>query len=533
MNRGYIYHAELRKVPALWPEVLVVGSGVAGLSAAIAAADGGAQVMVLAKGTVRDSNTYHAQGGIAVVLGEGDSIEKHVNDTLEAGAGLCAAAAVESIVGEGPERVNELISWGANFDSENGRLMVGQEGAHSARRILHAEGDRTGMEIQRALSERAGRHPQITVLESVFALDLLHDEGGVWGVIAMDSMGDLLAVYARAVILATGGIGHVYRESTNPDTATGDGIAMAARAGAVLEDMEFVQFHPTTLYLAGVRRHLISEAVRGEGAYLVNTYRERFMPGYDRNAELAPRDVVSRAILSEMKRTNSPHVYLDMRHLAPELVLKRFPNIAATCARYRLDITKDLVPVRPAAHYFMGGIKTDLSGRTSMARLLACGECAATELHGANRLASNSLLEGLVMGSRAGRQACGMADPGRFPRNVVGEQKPDGDAELVNEDMEASLRAMMWRQVGMVRNGEPLASADRALRYWWRYVDSVPVHTAADVTLRNMLTVARFITHAALLREESRGAHYRTDFPKTSEEWRRHQCFRVEDVDSD
>ncbi|HHN46132.1 MAG TPA: L-aspartate oxidase [Planctomycetes bacterium] len=530
MSDGYIVEADLRRVPALWPEVVIVGGGVAGLSAALAAADAGAQAAVLVKQSMTDSNTFHAQGGIAVAVAPGDSVGKHVEDTLAAGADLCREEAVRSIIADGPERLHDLLEWGAIFDRDGAGLAFGREGAHSFRRIVHAAGDQTGRELVRVLQARVEAHPRVSVLQNTFSVDLLHSGGAVWGVLAVDASGGLLAVYARATVLATGGVGAVYRESTNPEVASGDGIAMAARAGALLEDLEFVQFHPTTLYMAGVKRHLISEAVRGEGAYLLNTRRERFMGAYHSLNELAPRDIVSRAILSEMSRTNSPHVYLDLRHIQPQRVLSRFPGIAATCSNYGLDITKDLVPVRPAAHYFMGGIRTDMEGRTNVERLFACGECACTGLHGANRLASNSLLEGLVMGRRAGLAAVGLSDPGRFPLKSIGPDERPVDIELDVADMAASLRSLMWRQVGIIRSGDELASALRALHYWRRYVLRCRSAERGVFVLRNMLTVAVLMSAAAFQRGESRGAHYRTDFPNALDEWRIHQTFALKDV---
>src|SRR5947209_5657045 len=382
-------------------DFIVVGGGIAGLRAAIGLAEAG-RVLVVTKQEVTESNTQYAQGGIAVALSDDDEVELHLQDTIDAGDGLVNIEAARVLVEEGPERIQELISWGAEFDRSGSSLTFTREAAHSRSRILHAHGDSTGREIGRALIAHARNIPQISFTEFEFTTDLCLDGDHVTGVAMLAADGTLKSVRARAVLLATGGAGRVYSDTTNPSVATGDGIAMAHRAGAAISDMEFFQFHPTALSLPSAPRFLLSEALRGEGALLLNPMRERFMPRYHPKAELAPRDVVARAIVQEIEASSlTPAVaYLDLRHLNPAELRERFPRIYATCKQYGVDITSDLVPVRPAAHYLMGGIRTDLDGRSTVRGLYAAGETACTGVHGANRLASNSLLEGLVFGAR-------------------------------------------------------------------------------------------------------------------------------------
>src|SRR5882724_12008424 len=386
-------------------DFLVIGAGVAGLRAAVELAPAG-RVVVLAKREVTDSATQYAQGGIAAALGDEDEIGLHLQDTLNAGDGLCDQGAVKVLVEEGPERIEELIQWGTEFDRDGTKLAFGREGAHSRNRILHAHGDSTGREILRALYAKAKTLPSISVFEFEFSTDLLTADGRVCGVRLITEKGEEGAIAASAVLLATGGVGQLYRNTTNPRVATGDGVAMAHRAGAEASDMEFIQFHPTALYLKNAPRFLLSEALRGEGAYLRNSELLRFMPKY---YELAPRDVVARAIVHELEvsRMKDPVVYLDLTHLDEAHVKARFPRIHATCLQFNIDIATDLIPIRPAAHYSMGGVRTDLDARTSVAGLYAAGEVASTGVHGANRLASNSLLEGLVFGARGGKKMRG------------------------------------------------------------------------------------------------------------------------------
>jgi L-aspartate oxidase len=534
----YLLEADLTKIPALEAEVLVIGSGVAGCSAAIAAAGAGAgsgPVLVLAKGAPRDTNTWHAQGGVAVALGDDDSVERHLADTLEAGAGLCDEAAVRKLVSEGPECVRELMSWGAQFDRVGGELARTAEGAHSVRRILHAAGDATGREVQRALLERISALEEISVLHDHFAVDLLHEGGEVFGVLAMNSKtGTLLRIAASAVVTATGGLGQIYRETTNPDAATGDGMAMALRAGAELVDMEFVQFHPTTLYLAGAPRFLISEAVRGEGALLLNDARERFMTEYDERAELAPRDVVSRSIVQEMRRVGGSCVYLDLTHIDAAKIARRFPSISELCSDFGLDITSEPIPVRPSAHYAMGGIRTDLAGSTNVRRLLAAGECASAGVHGANRLASNSLLEGLVFGRAAGltaRQVARSNGSRRFPHRHLPRSGELRNVPIDVNDLVRSLKSLTWRAAGIYRERETLEVAEKHLSFWRQYAYREEARSPAALELQNMLAVAALMVRSALKRTESRGAHQRLDFPETDDAgWKRRVILSREDL---
>ncbi len=494
-------------------DFLVIGAGVAGLRAAVELATAG-KVLVLAKQEITDSNSQWAQGGIAAALSDEDEIGLHLQDTLNAGDGLCNVEAVKVLVGEGPERIEELIQWGTEFDREGTKLAFGREGAHSRNRILHAHGDSTGREIVRALYAKARSLPNIAVCEFEFSTDLMLEDGRVNGVHFIDDKGCGKQITASAVLLATGGLGQLYRSTTNPAVATGDGVAMACGAGAEISDMEFVQFHPTALYLKNAPRFLLSEALRGEGAYLRNGEMHRFMPKYHPMAELAPRDVVARAIVHELEvsRMKDPIVYLDLTHLNPAHIQTRFPRIYSTCMQYNIDITTELIPIRPAAHYAMGGVKTDLNGRTSLPGLYAAGEAAATGVHGANRLASNSLLEGLVFGARAGAKM--REDAGKRVRTNAAASKAE-NANAVR-DMEApkivrEIQDLMWQEVGIVRNGKGLKLAIQKLE------EMLPrVATPRDQggwQAHNLLRVGLLVAKAALAREESRGAHYRIDFP--------------------
>jgi L-aspartate oxidase len=531
----YLTSVDLQTVPALNPDVVVVGSGVAGLSAALAAAQT-ANVLLVAKRFLNDTATWHAQGGIAAALGE-SSGQAHLEDTLRAGAGLCDETMVRILVDEGVERVRELVESGVNFDRHNGELALTLEGGHGERRVLHADGDSTGRTLQESLAEMVGYHENIQVLEEHFVIDLLHAEGAVYGVLGQDTRyGRLLRINAPAVVLATGGMGQVYRETTNPEVATGDGYAMACRAGATLVDMEFVQFHPTTLYLAGAPRFLISEAVRGEGAHLITMEGERFMPRFHPDAELAPRDVVSQSIFSVMHETETSHVLLDLRHLDPALIDRRFPTIKALCADYGLEIASDCIPVRPACHYMMGGVQTDAHARTSVSNLYACGEVASTGVHGANRLASNSLLEGLVFGHRAGDHAARSATESGRPAMPRLPSRPRPSARTVPLDIGdviRSLRALAWRELGVYRSEEQLDHAERTIAFWERYVLREEFTAPAGWEAQNMLTVGQLVARAARRRTESRGAHQRFDHPETDDEtWRRHLPLTIADFES-
>ena len=506
----------MRAIPSQ-TDFLVIGAGVAGLRAAIELASSG-QVLVLAKREVTESATQYAQGGIAAALSDEDEISLHLQDTLNAGDGLCNRAAAQILVEEGPERIEELISWGTHFDRHGTKLAFTREGAHSRSRILHAQGDSTGREILRALYARSNTLHHISVREFEFGTDLIVHDGRICGATLINDKGESQQVRASAVLLATGGLGQIYRETTNPGVATGDGVAMAFRAGADLSDMEFVQFHPTALYVKGAPRFLLSEALRGEGAYLRNDQLTRFMPKYHPMAELAPRDVVARAIVHEMElsRAKEPVVYLDLTHLKASHVQQRFPRIYATCLQYNVDITTDLVPVRPAAHYSMGGVRTDLEGRTNLPGLYAAGEVAATGVHGANRLASNSLLEGLVYGARAGhamRQERHKA-PHRASPPSHADRASNGPLPLNEKAVEECIREvqdLMWKDVGIVRSGTALRQAIQHLESTAGRLAKVT--TRRHFEARNIHQTGLLIARSALAREESRGAHYRIDYP--------------------
>jgi L-aspartate oxidase len=495
------------------PDFLVVGAGVAGLRAAIELASAGT-VLVLAKDSLRESSSEYAQGGIAVALSDDDDIELHEQDTIAAGDGLCDQKAVHTLVEEGPAAIELLIQWGAAFDRDGARLLFAREGAHSRSRVLHAHGDSTGHEIARALYMKAASIANIEFHSFMFVTDLLVRNGTVAGALAcIQDTREIVTLRPRAVLLATGGLGRVFLETTNPDIATGDGVATAWRAGAEISDIEFVQFHPTALHIEGAPRFLLSEALRGEGAFLRNAAGDRFMTGYHPMAELAPRDVVARSIASELARTGDPHVFLDLRHIDAAHVRARFPRIYETCKRYGIDIATDLIPVHPAAHYAMGGVRTDLDGATSLERLYAAGECACTGVHGANRLASNSLLEGVVFGARAARAMLRWADAGRVEEGTAAPP-------LFPKSTERELRTVLWNQCGIVRSGESLRAAVEAL-------DAVPCSpkasaSRADYELRNMHAVGLTIARCALAREESRGGHFRSDFPVKREEFQKH-----------
>jgi L-aspartate oxidase len=456
-----------------------------------------------------------------------------VKDTLATGCGLCDEEAVRVIVGEGPARVKELISWGGNFDRKNGDLEFTKEGGHSVARILHANGDATGAEISRALVAKARTIPAIDLYEDHYVIDLVTAEGRAAGALIHSPTKGLMLFWASRVILATGGIGRLYRETTNPPTATGDGLAMAWRAGTVMQDMEFMQFHPTTLYVAGAGRTLVSETVRGEGGWLVNKAGQRFMQKYHPDAELAPRDVVSRAIMHELQETGFPCVYLDVRRLDADHLRRRFPAIYRQCLSFDIDITKDLIPVRPSAHYFIGGVKVDTFGRTSVPGLFAVGEVACSGLHGANRLGSNSLLEGLVLGARAGIQAgedfVRAGASGRpIPISSRLEEPKRGAIDL--GDVENSLRALMWRAAGIERDQAHLETAEDYVDFWCGYVLDKSFNDVSGWTIQNMLTVAKLVIHAARERQETRGVHCRTDYPDLDDaNWKRHITFQHEE----
>jgi L-aspartate oxidase len=496
-------------------DFIVIGSGIAGLRASIELARTGADVTVLTKSKASDSNTEWAQGGVAVVLSDDDNAELHEGDTLEAGAGLCDEAAVETLVTEGTRYIKQLIEWGTEFDREGGKLVFTREAAHSRRRILHAHGDSTGKEIVRALIARARQESTINLLPFANTEGLIIRDGCCVGVRYADPI--LKApreIYARAVILCTGGAGQLYLHSTNPPGATGDGIAMAYFAGAEIADMEFVQFHPTALNIENAPRFLLSEAMRGEGGILRNSQGYRFMGDYDERLELAPRDIVSRSIVREMRKTGSRTVFLDMTAKGEEFLRRRFPQIAETCAHYGLDISKDLLPVSPASHYCMGGVRTDLWGRTTIPGLYAAGEVTCTGVHGANRLASNSLLEGLVFGARAGAAALEEAKQVEAAGSADGAGAEGALNARISTAVSKRVKRGMWEWVGIMRDAQSLK---RALSEF-EQIEKARLSMAS----RNFVTLATLVTRAALWREESRGGHFRSDFPERSDEWRVH-----------
>jgi len=511
------------------PDYAVVGSGVAGLRAAIELSSAG-NVLVLAKSDLNDSATAWAQGGIAVALSDEDEISLHEQDTIIAGDGLCRPDSVALLVEEGPKYIAQLIEWGTEFDRAGTKLAFTREAAHSRSRILHAHGDSTGREISRALLARAHSIPHLHLRPHAFTTELILHSGRVAGLRFIDETdGSHYEVQSGAVLLATGGLGQIYRETTNPEVATGDGMAIAYEAGAVLSDIEFVQFHPTALAIKSAPRFLLSEALRGEGGILRNVHLERFMKRYSEAQELAPRDIVSRAIVSEMHRTQTAHVYLDMTAKKEDFLKKRFPRIYETCAGYGLDLASDMAPVCPAAHYIMGGVKTDLWGRTSLPGLYAAGETAATGVHGANRLASNSLLEGLVFGARAGQamikdfpvaKRSGSALPGSLapmPGNSAATlpAKPAAKISAASQAL-TKIRDLMWNAAGILRSGKELAAAIQQLHAM--ELPKSNAHGRAEHELRNLHALALLITRSALAREESRGSHYRSDYPYRNEE---------------
>lgn len=519
-SRRYLTRFDVHRLPNLFTDVLVIGSGVAGLRAAIEATRHGS-VLLITKGRLDDSNTSWAQGGVAAVMTGEDSFETHVEDTLRVGCGLCDQAAVERIVHEGPGRVRELMEWGAIFDRRGENLLLGLEGGHSAPRIVHALGDATGREISDTLIRVARVTNRLRIFEDCFAVDLVEADGRCAGATTYHRHFGHQIFWARQTILATGGCGQLYRETTNPEIATGDGHAMAYRAGVPLRDMEMIQFHPTTLYVAGATRALISEAVRGEGAHLVDKSGRRFMPDYHPDAELAPRDVVSRAILNEMATQDETCMFLDVRHLNADKFRKRFPGITRLCEEFDIDVTTQRIPIRPAAHYMIGGVVADHETRTGLPGLWACGEAASSGVHGANRLASNSLLEGLVFGAIAGLMAGEAASAEKTPLKpvpVTSEIEASHRTMLDLADIRNSLRSLMWRNVGIERKGPRLTETAEIIGFWGRYVLDKLFDDRHGWETQNMLSVARLMTLSAQAREESRGVHARSDFPETRAE---------------
>ena len=524
-------------------DVVVVGSGIAGLTAALRLRERGATVLLVTKTLLTEGSTAWAQGGIAAALADDDSPQEHLRDTLVAGVGLCDVAAVTALVHEGPVRVRELVTLGATFDrGSDGAISLTREGGHHRDRILHAGGDATGKEISRALIaalDRITGDPGIEVIEHALVVDLLQDPGGrVCGatihVIGEGEIDGVGAVHCRAVVLATGGLGQIYSSTTNPSVATGDGMAIALRAGAVLTDTEFVQFHPTVLFLGDDstgQQPLISEAVRGEGAFLVDRNGTRFMQGVHELADLAPRDVVARAIVRQMAATGSDHVLLDCRHLGKDFFDRRFPSIAASLRENGLEPSTDLLPVAPAQHYASGGVRTDLVGRSSLDGLYACGECSCTGVHGANRLASNSLLEGLVFAHRIAEDIAERFAHGELPATTPvpatvhrgAAHVDDPDTVLLRSSHRKDIQRAMTAGSGVVRSAESLAATAARLADLAEHADGVEGGPKSWQTT-NLLHLGQVLTRVAALRAETRGGHVRADFPdRDDEHWQGHQ----------
>lgn len=539
-QRRYLIPFRSTLLPQIFTDTLIIGGGVAGMRAAIEAArpDGESSfqpcdVIVVSKTGFDSTNTAWAQGGVAAVMQEGDSFASHEADTIAAGAGLCDEVAVREFVEQGARRIRELIDWDIRFDRDEktGELRAGREGGHHAHRIFHADGDATGREFQRLLLDRARATEGVRIFEDCFVLDLITpgDEPGspVRGAITHHPKHGLQMIWAKTTILAAGGAGQLYRETTNPRGATADGLALAYRAGATLADMAFVQFHPTTLYLPGAHRALISEAVRGEGAHLVDAAGHRFMTEVHEMADLAPRDIVSRAIVMRIAEQGGTNVWLDCRSIAN--FASRFPGIDAVLKRFGIDASTDRVPVQPAAHYFVGGVRTNADGETDVPGLLAAGEIACTGLHGANRLASNSLLEGLVAGAacglRARERAADLSNAGG-PSQVVSDIRPSDHGEIDLTDIRSSLRSAMWRNVGILRTGSKLGDTVDMFNFWARYtLDKIFDDPEAWET-QNLLLVGALVTRSAMWREESRGCHARTDFQTISDQFELHDLWR-------
>jgi L-aspartate oxidase len=539
-QRRYLIPFRATLLPQIFTDVLVIGSGVAGMRAAMEAAKHG-DVIIAAKADVHQSNTSWAQGGISAVWDSTDTLESHFQDTLTAGAGLCDEGIVRTIVGGAPGCIQELINWGMRFDrvdaagkqvrglSTGGTIALGREGGHSFSRILHADGDATGRELAVTLARKVKETANIRMFTDCFVLDLITIESAhprCLGAITHHPKHGLQVIWAQSTILASGGCGQVYRESTNPSVATGDGLAMAYRAGAKLADMSFMQFHPTTIYVAGASRSLITEAVRGEGAFLIDKNGYRFMPSCHELAELAPRDIVTRAIIHQMAKTNFSHVYLDARHIGTARFAERFPGIFALLKKFDIDPGTTPIPIHPSAHYMVGGVLTDTLGRTSVQGLYACGEAACTGLHGANRLASNSLLEGLVMGKVVGETCKELLGSQPTPMKVISDIRPSDRSELDLSDVRSSLRSVMWRHVGIERDGQQLADVMDMFDFWARYTLDKIFDDRLGWEVQNLLLVGVLMTRSAQWRRESRGTHFRLDYPEQREEYRAHDVWQ-------
>lgn len=508
-------------------DVLVVGSGIAGLFVALQASERGASAVIVTKGAIDEANTRYAQGGIAAAIDEHDSPEQHLRDTIEAGAGLVDEGAARVLCTEAPGRVADLVRYGVRFDTDGGSVALGREGAHAGRRVLRAGGDQTGLEIELSLSSLVQRQ-HITVIEHAPVERILVEDGRAVGVEAMLADGATLRCESPHVVLATGGAGRLYRFTTNIESATGDGVALAFRAGAEVRDMEFTQFHPTAMHRPDAPVFLISEAVRGEGALLLDADGERFMPAMHPMAELAPRDIVARAAVARMRATGADCVYLDVTAHDADWLAARFPNIYRTCMESGIDMARDPIPVSPAAHYTMGGVRTNTWGETTLPGLYAVGEVTSTGVHGANRLASNSLLESVVFARRlserlfGGQEGEGPPEPSPEAHTLPPVAASPPPSEPPTRE---AVQRLMWEQVGIERDAVGLADAAERLAAFEAALPPTARHE--DHELRSIITSGRLAAAAALLREESRGAHYRRDFPEPREAWRRHLVFRV------
>ncbi len=522
MLEQYIKNFDSRNLVEVETECLVIGAGIAGLFTAWSASQCGAQVTVLTKQSITDSNTDKAQGGIAAAIGQQDCPQMHQDDTLLAGAGLCNKEAVEILVTEGVARIKDLIKLGVQFDQGEDGIALGREGCHSQARILHANGDATGAEVVRGLRQKIAEASNIKIMEFQVLVDLLVEDNICYGALVFDSQSEVLRIFKSAVVvLATGGVGQLYKHTTNPEVATADGIGAAWRAGAEVMDMEFVQFHPTALSLPEAPSFLISEAVRGEGAILKNLDHQRFMPKYHGLAELAPRDIVTKAIVTEMTNHGGDHVLLDITHLKPQQIKKRFPMITATCLEYGLDITSQLIPIAPAAHYMMGGVKVNTWGETSIQDLFCCGESSCVGVHGANRLASNSLLEGLVMGERIARRCTSLLKYIKKDHKSFGNHKLKASRVADGQRLRSELKQIMEKKVGPVRTATGLSEAIAWFKQW-DYLADYEVNSVREIEVRNMLTVGKLIAQAAKRRKESRGGHLRQDYPSVAIDWCKH-----------
>jgi len=522
MIPDYLISFDTNFFPVEEVDFLIIGGGIAGLRAAIELKN--YNTAVIYKNGLDETCTYTAQGGIAASIGKGDSTESHFEDTVKVGNGINNRKAVKILVEEGVERVKELIEWGFRFDTVKRQLHFTKEGGHSFNRILHADGDSTGKKIATFLYNKVSSLPGVKILHNHFLIDLISVDGKIAGAIVLNvSRNSVLLIKTKTVILASGGAGQIFQETTNPLSITGDGLISAFRKGAELVDLEFFQFHPTTFYLAGAPRFLISEAVRGEGGFLKDASGERFMFGYHPSGELAPRDIVSRAILEQMKKTKTNCAYLDLSHISKSIVKKRFPQISKFCITYGFNLAKDLIPVRPAAHYFMGGLRVNLWGETTLENLYAIGEIACNGVHGANRLASNSLLEGLVFGTRAGMKI----QEKKFAKSsplISGYTFPQkADILIDKEDLKRSIKSLMWKNVGIERNGKNLTYALEKFEDWEEYAFLKEFKAVSGFESQNMLILAGLMSQSALIRKESRGAHYRTDYKKRDDKnWKKH-----------